>query len=75
MNPGERPVDFHPQDWILIVEALVQWAGPPEETGPKEERAYELIEAIARLEGLPPSDLLLQIDDIGVHEDRRYHQG
>lgn len=63
MNPGERPTDFHPQDWILIVEALAQWAGPfTSESRCREERAYELIEAIAREQGLPSGELLLQID-------------
>lgn len=64
MNPGERPVDFHPQDWILIVEALAQWAGPfTSERCPREERAYELIEAIARMQGLPASELLMQAEN------------
>lgn len=63
MELGERPGDFHAQDWILIVEALAQWAGPyTERTGQREERAYELIEAISREQGLPPSELLLQFD-------------
>lgn len=63
MIPGERPVDFHPQDCILIVEALAQWAGPfSYESNRREERAYELIEAIAREQGLPPSELLLQVE-------------
>lgn len=64
MNPGERPGDFHPQDWILIVEALAQWAGPySDQSNRREKRAYELIEAIARVQGLPPSELLHQIDE------------
>lgn len=64
MKPGERPSDFHPQDWILIVESLGQWAGPfTLQSSQREERAYELIEAIAREQGVPPSELILQADD------------
>lgn len=63
MNPSERPIDFHAQDWILIVEALAQWAGPSsDQSSRREERAYELIEAIAREQGLPPSELIFQLD-------------
>lgn len=47
MHAQERPSEFHPQDWIVIVEALAQWAGPPDEAKGRRERAYELIEAIA----------------------------
>ena len=60
MDPQERPSDFHPQDWILIVEALAHWAGPPDEAIGRGERAYELIEAIAAVEGLPPSEFVQQ---------------
>jgi hypothetical protein len=57
----ERPSDFHPQDWIVVVEALAQWAGPPEEADGRRERAYELIEGIASEQDLEPSMLLSQI--------------
>lgn len=51
----ERPMGFHPQDWIIIIEALAQWAGPPEKLEcERKERAYELIESIAAEHGLPP---------------------
>lgn len=64
MDLIERTADFHPQDWIIIVEALAQWAGPPEGmAGPREERAYELIEAIAAEQGLHPTELILQATD------------
>lgn len=44
----EKPSDFVEEDWLMIVEALANWAGRPEnvETG-REERAYHLIEMIA----------------------------
>lgn len=54
------PGDWHPQDWIIVIEALVQWAGPPEDTGERGERAYELIEEIAEEQGLPASELVSQ---------------
>lgn len=54
------PGDWHPQDWIIVIEALAQWAGPPEETSERGERAYELIEEIAEKQGLPASELVLQ---------------
>lgn len=63
MESLERPIDFHPQDWIIIIEALAQWAGPPDYVdGGRQERTYELIEAIAAVQGLTPGELLLQID-------------
>lgn len=63
MDTLERPVDFHPQDWIIIVEALAQWAGPPDRLdGGRQERGYELIEAISAEQGLTAGELLLQID-------------
>lgn len=56
------PKDWHSQDWIIVVEALAQWAGTPEDTGARGERAYELIEDIAEEQGLPAAELVLQSD-------------
>jgi hypothetical protein len=53
----------HPQDWLLVLEALVEFAGNPRTLSSREERAYELIEEIAAEQGLAPSDCILQIDD------------
>lgn len=56
--------DFHPQDWLLIVEALVSWAGNPNTLNtPRERRAYELTEIIVAEQGLDPGRALQQIDD------------
>lgn len=56
-------VDFHRQDWALIVEALVTWAGNPTDLDePREHRAYELTEVIAASHGLTPSDLVANIN-------------
>jgi hypothetical protein len=53
--------EFDAQDWILIVEALVQHAGPAIETE-MEQRAWELVTAIAAEQGLPPAELVRQAD-------------
>jgi hypothetical protein len=45
----------------LIVEALVQHAGPGIETE-MEQRAWELVTAIAAEQGLPPAELVRQAD-------------
>lgn len=61
MPTEEHPVDFHPQDWIIVIEALARWAGAPDEQiSHRRERAYDLIEAIADAEGLPADELLRQ---------------
>jgi hypothetical protein len=61
MSTKECPSDFHPQDWIIVIEALAQWAGAPDGAiSERRERAYELIEAIAAEEGLPADELLRQ---------------
>ncbi len=57
------PSDWHPQDWIIVVEALAQWAGPPDETSERGKRAYELIEGIAEEQGHPAWELIRQVDD------------
>lgn len=57
-----RTSDWHPQDWIIVIEALAHWAGPPDKAGPRGERAYELIEEIAEEQGLTASELVKQAD-------------
>ncbi|CCQ34921.1 hypothetical protein HTIA_p2819 (plasmid) [Halorhabdus tiamatea SARL4B] len=55
---------MHPQDWLLVVEALIRFAGNPRDLEtPREERAYEIAEAIAAEQGLDPSEALQQIND------------
>lgn len=55
---------FHPQDWLIIFQSLIQWAGNPEyNDAPREVRAWELAELIARENGLAPSECHFQIDD------------
>lgn len=58
------PAALHPQDWLLIAEALVEWAGNPNEIeSPREERAWELVDMIAIDQALPANELIDQIDD------------
>lgn len=58
------PIEYHLQDWAIIAEALVQWAGNPNKLEtPREERAYELVEEIAAEIGISPSTLIKQVDD------------
>lgn len=57
------PDDWYPQYWIIVIEALAQWSGPPTEPkNPRRERAYELIDEIAEIQGLSPGDLVRQAD-------------
>lgn len=62
MDHVQRPSDFHSQDWIIVIEALAEWAGPPSSVGGRRERAYELIDAIAAEQGIPASELLKQAE-------------
>lgn len=62
-------MDFHPQDWILIVHALTDYSRNWEEIRPgRSQRADELIEAIASEQGMSSPELLLQIDDERIRE-------
>ena len=54
---------MHPQDRLLIAEALVRFAGDPRDLDAREERAWELAEAITAEEELSFGEFLFQIDD------------
>lgn len=46
------------------MEALIEWAWPPTEASEERaERAWELVDAIADTQGLPPDELINQVDD------------
>lgn len=61
--PPATTAEFHPQDWALIVETLVTWAGNPADLNePRKQRAYELVETIAADQDLTPSELVANID-------------
>jgi hypothetical protein len=67
MPPIEAPettMDFHPQDWILVVEALTAYSRDWEEIEPdRSQRTDELIEAIANEQGISSPELIRQIDN------------
>ena len=54
---------MHPQDRLLVAEALVRFAGDPRDLDAREERAWELAEAITADEGLALTEFVFQIDD------------
>jgi hypothetical protein len=60
---------FETQDWLIVFEALVAWAGPPADEArgttqtPRERRAWELVDRIAADLDLPLEELPHQIDD------------
>lgn len=59
----QRKADFHPQDWLLIIEALSQWRLELRHFDcDRAERAAELADAIAIEQGLDPVQSIEQID-------------
>ena len=54
---------MHPQDRLLVAEALVRFAGDPRDLDAREERAWELAEAITADEGPAFTEFVFQIDD------------
>lgn len=64
------PTEWHPQDWLLIAEALIEFAGPHydgEEPG-RHERAWFLVEAIADYHSMSLVEIVDQIDDEWPYE-------
>ena len=51
-RPPEPPIDWHDQDWLLILEALDRYALGGQLTEGEELRAYQLVESIARMHGI-----------------------
>lgn len=61
--PPKSTSDLYRQDWALIIEALVIWAGDPTRLSEgRQERAYEIVETIAAEQGVPPSELIASLD-------------
>lgn len=61
----ERPPDFIEEDWLLIAEALVNWAGPPESVDTKRGgRAYQLVEAIAFDQDMTLEELQTRLESV-----------
>ncbi len=51
--------DLHPQDWLLIAEALADHIGADIDC-PRDQRAWDLVDAIGRREGLSIGEIPLQ---------------
>ncbi|WP_331232724.1 hypothetical protein [Natronorarus salvus] len=62
-----RPADWHIQDWILALEAIVLYTRHSDDAQ-RCEHAERMIEEIAMDQGMLPSELLLQADD-------QFHRG
>lgn len=60
-----QPIDWHPQDWILVVEALCWFASDELTDAADAEDAHRLIDGIAAEQGLAASELLRQADRAG----------
>lgn len=57
-----RPIDWHPQDWILVIEALYWFASDELTDSADVEYAHWLVDSIAAEHGLGASELLCQAD-------------
>ena len=69
-----KPGDLHPQDWLLIGEALTEYVGPAETHDKLDERgtrALELIGMIREFLELEPEDVNRQTDSKWGGENRR----
>jgi len=61
--------DLATQDWLIVLEALAAWAGPPADAArgttetPRQRRAWDLVDRVASEVGLAPDELLFQIDE------------
>ena len=64
VSAPETTTDFHPQDWILIIEALTAFSLDWEEIDPdRSRRVDELVDAIVNELGVSPPELIRQVDD------------
>lgn len=57
-----RPAEWHPQDWILVVEALCWYAQADHVDEQRADLAHDLVDEIAAEQGVTGSDLLAQAD-------------
>lgn len=53
---------WHPQDWLLVIEALTTHADRPATEPWRARRCDELVEAIAAQQGLDPERCVEQVD-------------
>ena len=56
-------VPVHPQDRLLIAEALIAFAGDARDQTPRERRARELADALLDEAGIPHGALVTQVDE------------
>lgn len=61
-DPEPRPIDWHPQDWILVIEALCWFASDELIDEANAEDAHRLVDGITAEQGLEASELLEQAD-------------
>ena len=54
---------MHRQDKLLIIEALIAYGGDARTLKPREQRAWELAEAMLDSDGLSPATLVSDIDE------------
>jgi hypothetical protein len=63
---------LHPQDWLLIIEALIQYGDNPRELDTdRQAYAWQLAERLAADHGLTTADAITQIDQDWPHTPHR----
>ena len=62
LDDSRWPFEWHPQDWICVIEALCWMATDDSISDTKSAYVYQLADEIAAQEGLPVEDLLAQSD-------------
>lgn len=61
-GPTGPPTKWHPQDWLLCIEALATATHPDTRTS-RETRAWQLLESIAVDCEIDPGEYIFEIDD------------
>lgn len=61
-GPARPPLEWHPQDWFLCIEALATATHPDNRT-PRETRAWQLLDSIAADCEIDPGEYIFEIDD------------
>lgn len=54
---------MHPQDQLLVAEALVRFAGPPRGLTARKGRAWQIAEEFIAEQELPMDEFVYQIDE------------
>lgn len=61
-GPAGPPSTWHPQDWLVCIEALATATHPDNRTS-RETRAWQLLESIAAGCEIDPGEYIFEIDD------------